>query len=235
MQLETRDGPMQAFVARPETPRGSAIVVIQEAFGVDAQIEEVCRRFAREGHVAIAPELFHRLGQGVRFGYDELPKVMSILQKLSNEGLEMDIQAAIDAVRAEPGVAADRVGVTGFCVGGFATFLAACRTDARAFVCFYGGGVVRERPNIALRPLLPEAENISGPMLLFFGAQDQSIPPADVEAIRARLTELEKTFDIQVYPNAGHAFFNEARSQYHAESAKAAWPRALAWFEQHLG
>lgn len=226
---------MDAFVARPEKPNGAAIVVIQEAFGVDEHIQSVCQRFANEGYLAVAPQMFHRLGKDLRIGYDELPKIMPLLGRLKNEEFETDILATLAAVRREPGIDPQRVGVIGFCVGGFAAFLAACRTDANAVVSFYGGGVVRERPNITLRPLLPEAEKISAPLLLLYGATDQSIPHTDVEAIRTRLTEVGRTFEIVVYPEAGHAFFNERRSQYHEPSANVAWPKTLAWFERHLG
>ncbi len=232
--LETPDGPMETFVARPATPRGSAVVVIQEAFGVNAHIQDVCKRYANEGHVAVAPEIFHRIGKNVFFGYDELAKVMPVFSTLDNDKMEMDVRAAISAARAEPGVDSARVGVTGFCVGGFVTFLAGCRTDAKAFVCFYGGGIVRDRPNIGLKPLLPEAKQLAGPTLMFFGGSDPSIPPADVEAIRSRLQELDKSFDIVVYPDAAHGFFNESRASYHEASAKDAWPRAVVWFERHL-
>jgi carboxymethylenebutenolidase len=226
---------MEAFVARPKTPRGAAIIVIQEAFGVDEHIQDVCQRFADEGYLAIAPQMFHRLGEDVRFGYDELSKLMSLFGKLKNEEFETDLRAAIAAARAEPGIDPKRVGVIGFCVGGFAAFLAACRTDANAVVSMYGSGVVRERPKITLRPLLSEAANISAPLLLLYGLKDQSIPQADVEAIRARLTELGKTFEIVVYPDAGHAFFNERRAQYHEPSAVDAWPKVTGWFERFLG
>lgn len=225
---------MDGFVARPGTPNGAAIIVIQEAFGVDQHIQDVCQRFANEGYLAIAPQLFHRLGKDVRFGYDELPKIMPLFGKLTNEEFEMDIRAALAAARAEPGIEPNRVGVIGFCVGGFAAFVAACRTDANAIVSMYGSGVVRERPNITLMPLLPEAASITAPLLLLYGLKDQSIPQADVEAIRARLSELGKTFEIVVYPDAGHAFFNDRRVQYHEPSAKEAWPKALAWFDHHL-
>lgn len=223
---------MDAFVARPAKPNGAAIVVIQEAFGVDEHIQSVCQRFANEGYLAIAPHMFHRLGKDVRFRYEELPKIMPLFGRWKNEELETDIRAAVAAARTESGI--ERVGVIGFCVGGFAAFLAACRTDANAVVSFYGGGVVRERPNITLRPLLPEAENISAPLLLFYGATDQSIPAADVDAIREKLASLGKDFELVVYPDAGHAFFNERRTQYHDASAKDAWAKTLAWLARRF-
>jgi len=233
--IDTPDGPMEAHrAAPPDGDRSPAVVVLQEAFGVDDHVRSVCRRFAREGYVAVAPELYHREGAGRTFGYDDFGAVRPHLAALTNDGIASDVGAALATLRADPAVDAGRVAAVGFCAGGFAAFLAACRTDVAAAVCFYGGGIVRERPGMKLQPLLPEAGRIACPVLAFFGAEDASIPSADVDAIGARLRELGRDFEIVVYPGAGHGFFNDERSSYRAEAAVDAWQRTLEWLERRL-
>jgi carboxymethylenebutenolidase len=233
--IETDEGPMDAFVAVPDgSARGPALVVLQEAYGVNAHIREVCRRLAREGVVALAPELFHRAGRGVEIAYTDHAKIMPFLGGLDNDDLERDERAALAHLRRHPRVDPARVGAIGWCMGGFAAFLAACRTDVAATVAFYGGGIVRPRPTIGLTPLIDEAGAIKAPILLVFGEADQGIPPADIEAIRAALTAAGADFEIVVYPGAGHGFFCDERPVYHAEAAAAAWTKTVAWLRAHL-
>jgi carboxymethylenebutenolidase len=228
--VATEDGPMEAFVALPEEagPR-PAVVIAQEAFGVNDHIRDVCERFARAGFAALAPELYHRDGKGLVFGYDELPKAREHLREVTNEGLERDVVAALSALRAMPEVAASRVGIVGYCMGGFVAFLAACRTDVASTVVYYGGGIVNARPGFKLAPTLGEAERIRRPLLGLFGAEDASIPPADVEAIRARLKELGKAHELVVYEGAGHGFSCDPRASFHAAAAADAWSRTRDW------
>jgi aryl-alcohol dehydrogenase-like predicted oxidoreductase/dienelactone hydrolase len=233
--LATRDGDMDAFLAEPEgSGRGPAVVVVPEAFGVNTHIKDVCRRFAREGYTAIAPDIFHRAGKGLIFGYTDWEKIAPIFSELTNDGLETDVRAALAHARSLGQVDPARVGVVGFCVGGFAAFLAACRIDVASTVSFYGGGIASER-GFKMKPVLPETERIKAPILLFFGAQDKNIPlDKDVASIRERLSALGKTFEVQVYENAGHGFFCDERAAYEPNSAKDAWRRTLEWFGRTL-
>jgi carboxymethylenebutenolidase len=233
--IETPDGPMEAHRASPPDGDPSpAVVVFQEAFGVDDHIRSVCRRFAREGYVAVAPELYHREGAGLTFPYDDFAVVRPRLAALTNDGIAADVRAVLARLRSDPAVDGERIAAVGFCAGGFAAFLAACRTDVAAAVCFYGGGIARERPGMKLRPLLPEAGGMACPVLAFFGTEDASISAADVEAVGARLRELGKTFEIVSYPAAGHGFFNDERPSYRADAAVDAWQRTLDWLERRL-
>jgi carboxymethylenebutenolidase len=233
--IPTPDGDMDAFVARPAAAGPfPGVVVIQEAFGVSDHIRDVCGRFAAQGYVALAPELFHRQGRGVEIAYGDMPGAMAGLAGLTNQGLEVDVGAALARLRALPDVTPRRVGVVGFCVGGLAAFIAACRLDPAATVSFYGGGIVRERPKLHFQPVLGDTPRIRAPILCLFGAEDQGIPSADVEAIRAALDRLPVAHEVVVYPGAGHAFFNDMRPNYHAPSAADAWQRTLAWLDTHL-
>lgn len=233
--LSTPDGPMEAFLALPNTAeKVPAVVVAQEAFGVNSHIEEVCRRFAGAGYGALAPELYHRTGRGVVAEYGDFAKVRPLLSKVTNDGLATDTRAALGYLRAHPSVDSARVGIVGFCLGGFTAFLAACRTNVAAVVCFYGGGIAQARPGIGLTPLLDEAAHIRAPILCLFGDQDQSISADDVDAIRSRLQTLETPHEVLVYPGAGHAFFCDQRPSYHAEAAAQAWQKTLDFFGLHL-
>lgn len=233
--LSTPGGPMDAFVARPEGSCRGGLVVAQEAWGVNDHIRGVCRRFAGEGFLAIAPELFHRSGRGIAPPYGEFSLVQPYMAALSNVGIEEDVRAALFHAGQAEGIPAVRCGIVGFCMGGFAAFLAACRTDVAATVCYYGGGIVHPRPGIGFSPLLAEAGRITAPILLFFGEEDASIPGDQREAIRAQLAALGKEFEIVTYPDAGHAFFCNDRSGYRPGPAADSWKRTLDFFARTLG
>lgn len=230
VSIETPNGEMAGFLVLPaETEPRPAVLVAQEAYGVDAHIRDVCRRLADAGHVALAPELYHRAGRHLAFDYRDFESARPLLNGLTNAGLEADLHAAIGFLHAEPRVGLSPVSALGFCVGGFVAFLAACRTEVAASVCFYGGGIVRARPGAKMRPLLEEADRIHCPLLGLFGEEDASIPADDVEAIRGRLARLGKTAEIVLYPGAGHGFFCDRRESYRPDAARDAWRRALAW------
>lgn len=233
--IATPEGPMDAFVALPKGDGPfPGVVIAQEAFGVNDHIRDVCGRFAAAGYVALAPELFHRQGRGIEIAYGDMPNAMAGLGGLTNDGLEHDLAAALATLRGLPGVAPDRVGLVGFCVGGLAAFIGACRLDPAATVSFYGGGIVRERPQLRFKPVIGETATIRAPVLCLFGAEDKGIPPADVEAIREALDRLPVAHEVVVYPDAGHAFFCDMRPAYHAASAADAWRRTLTWLGAHL-
>ncbi len=235
MTVDTPAGPMQTFVVLPARDEpAAALIVVQEAFGVNSHIRNVCRRLAAEGYAAFAPELFHRLGDGVDLPYDDFAKVMPAFVTLTNEQLLADMSAALAAARAHPRVDPGRVGVIGFCVGGFAAFLAAERTDVKAAVAFYGGGIVHERPGIALKPLLADVDGIQSPVLLVFGSQDQSIPGTDIDAIQESLANAGKPHTIVVMPEGGHGFACDERAAYHQASADEAWRITFEWLDRHL-
>ena len=236
--VTTFDGPEGRIRAhRAAPPAGDpapAVIVLQEAFGVDDHIRSICRRLAREGYLAVAPELYHREGEGITLGYGDFSLVRPHLSLLDNAGIESDLKTTLRALRADPDVDGARIAALGFCAGGFAAFLAACRTDVAAAICFYGGGIVRERPGMRMSPLLPEADRIACPLLAFFGEEDASISAADAAALGDRLRALGKSFEIVSYPAAGHGFFNDARDSYRASAAVDAWQRTLAFLDREL-
>ena len=211
----TSEGAMDVHGFVPDVGRPiPAIIVLQEAFGVNPHMKRVCRRIAAEGYAAFCPELFHRTGQGLQFGYDEFPKVRTILGALTNEKVLEDLSVTHAHIVQRPDVERSKVASWGFCMGGWAAVLAACELPLAASISFYGGGLLHVRPGIGLTPLIGRLGSIQCPMLLVFGGKDTGIPLADIEAVRSKLTELGKAHEIEVYPEGGHGFFCEDRAAY---------------------
>ena len=229
--LQTSDGPMECFEARPDGEARRAVVVIQEAFGVNEHIREVTTRFAEQGYHAVAPALFHRAGGGTA-PYDDFSKVMPLLEGLTDEGILVDVDAALAHLRHE-GFTDDRIGIVGFCMGGRVTFLVALARPLGAAVGFYGGGIVTPRLPGQTR-LVDGAADLQTPWLGLFGDRDQSIPVDDVEALRTALDKTTVDTEVVRYADAEHGFFCDKRPSYNADAASDAWPRTLQWFDDHL-
>jgi carboxymethylenebutenolidase len=232
VELSTPDGPMTAFEVVPDGEPHGAVIVIQEAFGVNPHIEDVTRRFAAAGYHAIAPALFHRAGGGTA-PYDDFAKVMPLFEGVSDDGVLADVDATLAHLHCG-GFSDSSIGIVGFCFGGRVTFLVSARRALGAGVGFYGGGIA-SAGGLPFPPLIDEAASLQTPWLGVFGDLDQSIPVDSVEALRTALEASPLDTEILRYPDAGHGFHCDARDSYHAESAADAWPRALAWFEGHLG
>ncbi|HEY7105674.1 MAG TPA: dienelactone hydrolase family protein [Acidimicrobiia bacterium] len=231
IELSTADGPMALYEAVPDGDARGAVIVIQEAFGVNSHIEDVTRRFADAGYVAVAPALFHRAGGG-SVGYDEFDKLMPMFEGLDDDAVLMDVDAAIARLH-ELGFQDSSIGIVGFCFGGRVVFLVAARRALGAGVTFYGGGITHDSRGMA-GPLADEAGSLQTPWLGLFGDQDAMIPVDGVEALRDSLGEVDVNTMIVRYPEAGHGFHCDQRADYHEESAKDGWDRTLAWFSDHL-
>jgi carboxymethylenebutenolidase len=237
VQVQGEAGGMPAYLARPTAAgKHPAVVVVIEAFGLNAHIKDVADRIAREGFVAIAPDLYYREGSAVA-GYDNLPEAIRLMTGLWDEKIVKDMGGAITYLQQQPFVRADRIGVTGFCMGGRITFLTAClNPSVKAAVPFYGGGIgsVMQPGERTPKAPLEYADRLAAPMLLFFGENDSFIPPAEVERIKQRLAELGKNAETVVYPGAPHGFFCNERDSFRPDAAKDAWGRLLKFFEKHL-
>lgn len=238
VDLRGEDGSFRAYQARPSGEgRLPALIVAQEAFGVNEHVQDVTRRFAEQGYVALAPELFHRFPAEQRIiPYDQLPAARGLLNQLRDDQIIADIRASLLYLQGDFGVRADRIGIVGYCMGGRVAFLAAGTfPELAAAASYYGGRIVSDERNEA-RPTPPIelAEKIKAPIILFFGDQDQSIPVPDVHKIDETLKSLGKDYELKLYEGAGHGFFCDQRPSYHPEAAADAWRRTLAFFEQHL-
>ncbi len=229
--LETQDGPMELYKALPYGKAAAAVIVIQEAFGVNEHIREVTRRVAAAGYHAVAPALFHRAGGGTA-PYGDFSKVMPLFEGFDDQGTLVDIDATLEHLHAA-GFAAAQIGLVGFCMGGRVSFLAAARRPLGAVVGFYGGGIVSSRRS-QLPPLIDEAATLKAPWLGLFGDQDQGIPAEDVEKLRMALEKARVPTDIVRYADAGHGFHCDERDDYDEAAAKDGWARTLDWFKTHL-
>jgi carboxymethylenebutenolidase len=221
---------MDLYEVEPAGAARGAVIVVQEAFGVNDHIKDVCQRFADAGYRAVAPHLFHRSGDPV-IGYDDMEQVIPHIMELKADDLLSDLDATIDRL-AEAGCEPAQIGIVGFCMGGSVVFLAAARRVLGAGVTFYGGGVAQGR--FGMPPLVELATELKTPWLGLFGDADQSIPVADVEALRAAVSGAPVPAEIVRYPDADHGFHCDARSSYHEASAKDGWQRTLDWLGSHL-
>jgi carboxymethylenebutenolidase len=223
---------MPLYEALPEEPARGAVVVVQEAFGVNGHIEDVTRRFADAGYHAVAPHLFHRTGSPA-YGYDDFSVVIPHMKALTDAGMLTDIEGAVGHLRAA-GWSDRQIGVVGFCMGGRVTFLVAGNLAIGAAVGFYGGGIVNGRTE-AMPSLLPRVTSMRTPWLGLFGDADPSIPIEEVEQLRDALNAgADVDTAIVRYPGAEHGFHCDARPSYDATSAIDAWARALDWLDSHL-
>ncbi len=218
IDLTAPDGfKLGAYRAEPTgKPRG-ALVVVQEIFGVNHHIRNVCDRFAARGYVAVAPALFDRIERNFESGYSpaEVELARTFIPKVDWAAMLNDTKAAIDAVTSVA-----KVGIVGYCMGGSVAFLAATKFDElSAAVGYYGGQIAK---NADQKPKVPT--------LLHFGDQDHSIAMSDVAIVRQKRPDCE----IHVY-HAGHGFSCDERASYDAESAKLAMERTLAWFGKYVG
>ena len=217
IKLTASDGHgFDAYRADPQGTARGGLVVIQEIFGVNAHMRAVTDGFAAEGYAAVAPALFDRLERGVDLGYDEagMTHGRAVRADLKWEDVVLDVAAAADVVRP-----AGKIAVVGYCWGGSVAWLAACRLAVDCAVGYYGGHVVDFKD-----------EKPGCPVMLHFGETDAGIPLSDVDAIRASQPDVP----IHLYP-AGHGFNCDARGSYHAESAKLARDRTVAFFAEHMG
>lgn len=231
LELTTADGPMPCYEAVPDGKSKGAVVVIQEAFGVNPHIEDVTRRFADAGYHAVAPHLFHRTGSP-SFGYEDFAKLGEHFTALTDPNILADVDAALAHLHGA-GWADGQIGVVGFCMGGRATFLVAGSRPLGAAVGFYGGAIVTGRTE-NMGSLLHLVPTLHTPWLGLFGDADQSIPVEDVERLRQELGSTEVDAEVVRYAGADHGFHCDARSSYHPEAAADGWKRTLAWLDAHL-
>jgi carboxymethylenebutenolidase len=233
VQLSVSDGTtMRAWVARPkEEGAYPALLVFQEAFGVNAHIRDIAGRFAREGFVAVAPELFHRTAAGFDGRYDDFPSAVPHMKALNDASMGADLRAAHDWVRGSMGVELPIFAI-GYCMGGRAAFLAALTLPLAGAISYYGGGIA---PNATNPGLLGRASGIQAPLLLFWGGRDKHIPPEQVRAVTDALRATGRNFVNVEISNADHAFFCDARASYSPAAALLAWPLTLAFLRARSG
>jgi len=234
VRIPVSDGELVAYAARPATAAAGGwptVLVVSEIFGVHEYIQDVCRRLAKLGYLAIAPELFAR--QGDPRNLSSIPEIQA---KITSRTPDAQVFADLDACVAwagRQGGDLQRLAVTGFCWGGRITWLyAAHNPKIRAGVAWYGRlvGTVNE-----FTPQHPTdiAGRLPAPVLGLYGGQDAGIPQETIEQMRQALDQGRSASQIHVYPDAPHAFHADYRPSFRAEAAADGWQRLLEWLKQH--
>ena len=215
--------PLPAYVARPAAKgRHPVVIVVNEVFGIHDYIKDICRRLAKLGYVAVAPDFFYRSGVSLP-AMTDIKAIIPIVQQAGVDQVDGDVRATSTWVKAQPFARGDRIGITGFCWGGAVVWRAAMvDPDIRAGVAWYG----------QLKPLVARAGEVKAPVLGLYGGLDKGIDAADVAAMAAALKAGGKTgSSIHVYPDAEHGFHADYRSSYNERDAKDGWARMLAHFK----
>ena len=220
------------YRAQPAGKSGlPVILVVSEIFGVHEHIADVARRFAKQGYLALAPQLFVR--QGDPSAIDDIPTLFrDIVSKAPDAQVMADLDACV-AWAAQNGGDAGKLGITGFCWGGRVTWLyAAHNPDVKAGVAWYGRLAGDINANQTSYPV-DVAPSLRVPVLGLYGARDTGIPLDTVERMKAALAQGASGSEFVVYPDAGHAFYADYRPSYHAADAQDGWNRALDWLRRH--
>lgn len=203
---------MDSYLARPPSGSGPhpAVIVLQEVFGVNAEMRRVTDMLAAAGYVALAINYYHRTHPNLDLAYDEssMQTAMEARKGVTRATLYADLNAAIAWLKDQDFVRDGKIATWGFCMGGSVAFLSATLPDVRGAICFYGGAIAK--PFGSGEPgALQDAGNISAPLLLCFGAEDRGIMREDIEQIRQTLDSRGVTYKLEVYPGVGHAFFRQ--------------------------
>lgn len=244
--LETRDVtfpsdgfPLKGYLARPKAPGTyPAVIVLHEAFGLVEHERDVARRFANAGFIALAPDIYSRIGAPKNA--TDMNEVRAKMFGLTDAQIVRDANAAAAFLRAQPGVSG-KVGCVGFCVGGRWTLLFACGSNqVDAAIDCWGGFITRATPDAVTTaerpaPVIDLAPELRCPLFVVCGEEDQNPSPADAAELCQRLKNAGKAFQYELFKDAGHAFFADYRPSYREKAAFALWPKMVAFFKTHLG
>ncbi|OYY68332.1 dienelactone hydrolase family protein [Sphingomonas sp. 28-63-12] len=215
--------PLPAFVARPKgNGKHATIIVCNEIFGIHAYIKDICKRLAKLGYVAVAPDFFYRAGVNLA-ALTDFKEIIPIVQKATPDQVDGDVKATTDWLKTQSFSNTRKIGITGFCWGGAVVWRSAMvNPDIRAGVAWYG----------QLKPLIARAGELKAPVLGLYGALDTGIPQTDVTAMLDALKAAgKKGSDIHVYADAQHGFHADYRPSYNEADAKDGWARLLAHFK----
>ena len=232
VKIPTPDGEMPGYRAMPA--KGSnfpTVLVIQEIFGVHEHIKDICRRLAKGGYMAVAPELYARQGDVSQMS-DIQQIIREVVSKVPDSQVMSDLDATADWAGQNGGDPA-KLGATGFCWGGRIVWMYAAHSDRlKAGVAWYGRLITPANDMSPTNPI-DVAGKLKAPVLGIYGGKDQGIPMESVETMQAALKEAGSSSMIQVYADAGHGFHADYRDSYREVDAKSAWQRMLIWFKKH--
>ena len=228
VEIQAADRKIPGFLARPAAKGKHPVVFVNtEVFGVHEWIKDICRRLAKAGYVALAPDFFVRAGDPSKTS--DFKVVMTIVTATPGDQVTSDTAAALKFLAAQPYANMKKMGVTGFCWGGGATWLCCERfPEFKAGVAWYGPLVANGYPRTAPIELV---KDLKAPVLGLYGGLDKNITATHVDDMRAALKAAGKNDEIIVYPNADHGFLADYRGSYNAEAAKDGWAKMLAFFK----
>lgn len=232
IKISTKDGNIPGYVAMPAQGSNFPVVmVVQEIFGVHEHIQDLCRRLAKSGYLAVAPELYARQGDPRKYTMQEIQKLISeIVAKVPDAQVMSDLDATMEWAGKNKGNA-DKVAITGFCWGGRIVWLyAAHSAKLKAGVAWYGRVVGQASPLTPKNPIDVVAD-IKAPVLGLYGGKDQGIPNDTVQMMESELKKAGKKAQIVMYPEAPHGFNADFRATYREADAKDGWKRMLDWFK----
>ncbi|SEK10249.1 dienelactone hydrolase family protein [Achromobacter sp. NFACC18-2] len=235
IDIPAPDGKIPAYRAAPEGKKNlPTLIVVQEIFGVHEYIQDVCRRLAHRGYLAIAPELYARQGDPSK--YTEIPRLLAeVVSKVPDEQVIADLDATA-AWAAANGGNPDRLGILGFCWGGRQVWLYAAHNPRLKAGAAWYGQLAGEPTELKPKSALVIVNDLKAPVLGAYGGKDAGISQADVDRMRVELAKgsaAAKASRIDVYPDAPHAFHADYRPSYRKSEAEQAWTRMLDWFKQH--
>ena len=231
--VDIGDG-LRGYYARPDGdgPHPAVLIYI-EAFGVNSHFESVTQRFADAGFAALTPDIYG----GKTYEYTDLDNAIGHLKAMDDDTVMAQSAASLDFLDARAEVKTGANCVTGFCMGGRYTFLANAALASRieAASCFYGGGIGPVEDFVGRKILLDRVGEMQAPIQLWYGSQDQSIPPEEHGRIAEAMTAANKRYTMNVFPDVGHGFFCEERDSYDEAAADEAWQATLALFRAQTG
>ncbi len=229
VSIPAGDRSLPAFRARPAGRELCPVVlVVQEIFGVHAHIQDVCRRLAGLGYLAIAPSLFERQGDVTTL--PDIAAILPVVAQVPDAQVMADLDASVGWATKQGGGDTGRLGITGFCWGGRITWLYAAHNPAlKAGVAWYGR---LEGSSTPLQPSFPldRVNDLKAPVLGLYAGNDDGIPIASIERMRQALRAAGSRSEIVVYPDAPHGFHADYRASYRPEAAADGWKRMQAWF-----
>jgi carboxymethylenebutenolidase len=233
VKVPVPDGTIPAYRAMPD--KGGpfpTVLVVQEIFGVHEHIKDLCRRLAKVGYFAIAPELYARQGNPAEIS-DIQELIKTIVSKVPDSQVMSDLDSTVAFAKASGKADTTKLAITGFCWGGGIVWRYAAHSPAlKAAVAWYGP---IDRPPTELQPKSPInlVDDLKAPVLGLYGGADTGIPVESVERMRAACQEAHKTCELVIYPDAPHGFNADYRPSYRAEAAKDGWTKMLSWFKDH--
>lgn len=225
-------GEMPLYFARPANGAKPPIVLVaMEIFGLHTYIKDVTRRLGKLGALAVAPDYYFRQGQLA--GISDIKKLMPLVNAKPDVELITDLNATVRWAE-EHGGDKDRVGILGFCRGGRTVWEYCAASDqVKAGVAFYGSLIdPAAQKQIWPKSPLELAPDMKAPVLGLYGVDDQGIPPAQVEQMKAALAAAAKTAEFKIYPGAGHGFHADYRPSYNKDAAEDAWQQVATWFKR---